>query len=214
MKSSLIFTKLLQLVSRGTLSSELFKFLRYLYQDIQNFHFSIFLTVCTKCYYRLDTAVVNRKNLKHSWEKLPSINQLPSTLASVFEVCDKCTNICNVPVPLVLSEDTSSCCSSSDKFEVPLLNSGEDDKLSHLRHNLEEARVLCDQVRKREVLKRQLVCASIDAKKLELNLASDQACSPEGNSQQGCVYKFIIFLSLSFSKIIKTILLESWVGTR
>ena len=151
--------------------------------------------ICTKCYHRLDTAVVNRKNLKHSWEKLPSINQLPSTLASVFEVCVKCTNICNVPVPLVLSEDTSSCCSSSDKFEVPLLNSGEDDKLSHLRHNLEEARVLCDQVRKREVLKRQLVCASIDANKLELNLASDQACSPEGNSQQGCVYEFIIFLS-------------------
>ena len=190
MKSSLIFTKLLQLVSRGTLSSELFKFLRYLYQDIQNFHFSIFLTVCTKCYYRLDTAVVNRKNLKHSWEKLPIINQLPNTVSSVFEVCVKCTNICNVPVPPVLSEDTTSCCSSSDKFEVPLLNNGEDDKLSHLRHNLEQARVLCDQVRKREVLKRQLVCASIDANKLELNLASDQACSPEGNSQQGCVFVY------------------------
>ena len=49
--------------------------------------------VCTKCYYKLTTAVVNRKNLRHSWEKLPSINQLPSTVTSVNELCVKCTNI-------------------------------------------------------------------------------------------------------------------------
>ena len=38
---------------------------------------------------------------------------------------------------------------------------------------------MCDQVRKREILKRQLVFATVDIKILELNSASDQTYSSE-----------------------------------
>ena len=136
--------------------------------------FCLLHLVCPKCCYKLDKAVIDRNRLKHSWETLRIVNQLPVTVHTDFEACAKCTVFSdNLPVPPVdpssYSESSAQDTNSNDELG----------RMLHLRHNLEQARLLCDQVRKREILKRQLVFATVDIKILELNSASDQTYSSE-----------------------------------